>query len=103
MKDDQYFSPGDKVTRVAYADALGIQVHYTTCHPETDFGHVLCVSEFIEDNSGNRIRFVGIPLRDPTELWFACCFRKVEELKLCVRAAQHFKKGVEVENFSSVN
>lgn len=86
--DDQWFEPGDKVMRVAWAEDLGICVQYVGSDPP--FGEVLCVSEVgVAPNSKmNWVRFLGVPLNAPGAYWLARCFRKVEEIKLCINAVR---------------
>lgn len=93
--NDQWFSPGDKVMRVATAVQLGLDPDDRSVLSATDFGKILCVSEFRERPRGNWIRFVGVNC-SPTDWWFAQCFRKVEEVQLCVRAAKLFETPIEV-------
>lgn len=96
--DDQWFEPGDKVMRVAdqYADtdALG---------GGPPFNVVLCVARFSEDPEGNLVECVGYPILedDETEWWdSASDFRKVEEIQLCVRAAEAMKKPKKQEEMA---
>jgi hypothetical protein len=95
--DDQYFQPGDKVMRVAYAGQFpGARVRPgSTINNLTDFGRVLCVEAcWLHPRIGNRVLFVGIPPREPLA-WRAACFRKVDEIKLCVAAVKHKETPIE--------
>jgi hypothetical protein len=100
MKDDQYFQVGDKVMLVDETPPL------LGCHPdpvdddEVDFGIIYVVAEFEEDlEYYNVISFVGqrplFVLDGATQGWPACCFRKIEELKLCVQAAAKHRQPIE--------
>jgi hypothetical protein len=88
--NDQWFEPGDKVMRVSYPEDIGLVA--TGYRPiETHFGKVLCVDDCWTGNGFSAVSFVGVP--DPWDRGFyACCFRKVEEIKLCVRAAEKFSQ-----------
>lgn len=94
MKQDYWFERGDKVMRVAYADQLGLSFQVNT-RPETDFGIVLCVEKCWQGVDGmNRVTFIGV------QMWgqcYASCFRKIEEIKLCVKAAQKVGESLEIE------
>lgn len=90
--DDQWFEPGDKVMRVEYAETLGL-INNGITPPETEFGRVLCVTHCTDiPRFGNVVRFVGI---EDGLGFYACCFRKVSEIQLCVRAARHLSNPVE--------
>lgn len=97
MNTDQYFSPGEKVMRVAYADTLGLPVTRKAV-AQADFGRVLCVEFCWEGPVGNLVMFVGIPLPVPHGCiggFHAACFRRVSEIQLCVRAAKRLSSPVE--------
>jgi hypothetical protein len=98
--DDQYFQPGDKVMRVALSWQIpGLKVRPdASLDPRTDFGRVLCVSHCCKRPrmAGNRVFFVGIEgRRRPAQGWCAACFRKVDEIKLCVAAVKRKESPVE--------
>ena len=92
--DDQWFSPGDKCMRVSNACELRLP-HNDILPKGSETGKVVCVVEF-KDNYPipNFVRFAGF------EGWFyAANFRRVEEIQLCVKAAEQMKapKKQEVE------
>lgn len=83
--DDQWFEPGDKVMRVAPSDCPLTQ-------EDTPMGTVFCVQHVaIDHNQEAVMKLVGIKLR---KTGWVCTerFRKVEEIQLCVRAAEAMKK-----------
>lgn len=86
MNNDQWFEPSQKVVRVTTADVLGLTANGILV-PETDFGHVLCVERCWSSLWGNLVRFVGVEMPDGAG-FYACCFRRVEEIQLCVMAAR---------------
>lgn len=95
---DQFFEPGDKVMRVAYASEFhnffGSPPGGT--NPATDYGNVLCVEScWPHPILGNRVSFVGIKTNTPNA-WRAACFRKVDEIRLCQRALQQRETPVKV-------
>lgn len=83
--NDQWFEPGDKVMRVAYAEELGLPSNGRRL-PETEFGKILCVSYCTVFEGYTVGHFVGIEGFEHTD-----CFRKVEEIRLCVDALKHSK------------
>jgi hypothetical protein len=92
---DVWFEPGDKVIRVAYAYDLGLPlIPQRRLTNQSDFGNVLCVERCFRLGDWNRVSFVGIKPTGilPDRGWYACCFRRVEEIQLCVRAAEKFKQ-----------
>lgn len=91
--NDQHFEPGDKVMRVSHAQEMGLEVT-VGAHPKTGFGVILCVLECFEADGFNWVRFVGIPCAHD-EAWYARCFRCVEEIKLCVHAAERTRLPAE--------
>lgn len=98
--NDQWFEPGDKVMRVSYANKLGLPLLPSPSLTEkTDFGNVLCVERCFPLGAWNRVLFVGVKPRGvlPERGFFACCFRKVEEIKLCVQAVQRKPEPVRVD------
>lgn len=95
MENDQWFEPGEKVTRVARAHPGPFQYPFGM-HPETDFGKVLSVSDCKHLHGSNRVWFTGIKANTQWG-WPARNFRRISEVQLCVKAAQHFKKPVEEE------
>lgn len=101
MNNDQWFEPGEKVVRVCELRNVlpGIPSNKLPIHPDTDFGKILCVHSCEYNIVANLVHFVGVQPRDNTEMfgWVAACFRRISEVQLCVKAAQHFKKPVEEE------
>lgn len=94
---DQWFEPGDKVCRVSEAGKLGLSWAVRHSH-DTSYGRVLCVEDCWQGCDGlNRLIFVGVPRNPENAVWYACCFRRIEEIQLCVRAAEKFKQNEEVE------
>lgn len=85
--NDQWFNPGDKVMRVNEAVILGLPYNRLPTHPATDYGKVLCVDRCFPEHSGNAVLFIGLK----GKVFYARCFRKVEEVQLCVRAAEKMK------------
>lgn len=86
-KDDQWFEPGDKVMRVSNNTGGGAIKDGSGLAP---FGKVFCVVDCCGSEHGNLINFAGILL--PKNHGFrAANFRKVEEIQLCVRAAEAMK------------
>ncbi len=99
MKQDYWFEPGDKVMRVCFAQDLGFSSGLPLT-PETDFGRILCVDHCEALTNSNRVWFVGIVGKGGYG-WVTSCFRKVDEIRLCVKAAQKVGEPVELEpNFS---
>jgi len=96
--DDQHFVPGDKVMQVETPAALGLR-----CSPESMNlrGKLLCVSrcEFRPWVGWNVTSFVGI--NDRGHGFYACCFRRVSEIQLCVRAAKRLSEPVETETIET--
>lgn len=81
--------------RVARADRLG-RNHSGVYIAETRFGRVLCVSRcWSASDETNRVKFVGVQNSKPERGFLACCFRKIDEIKPCVRAAEKFKQPQE--------
>lgn len=92
MKNDQWFEPGDKVMRVCDVEDSGFPEGLAKSPP---YGEVLCVVDFCEQDDGNLCLFAGYPMTiyDGKEWWeTAACYRKVEEIRLCVKAAQAIKE-----------
>jgi hypothetical protein len=89
--NDQWFEPGDKVVRVTtVAKSLpGVKWKPLPGGPWAPYGRVMCVSACWNDGKRNRVYFVGVP---EAHGFLAACFRKVEEIKLCVRAAEKFSQ-----------
>lgn len=89
MKNDQYFEPGDKVMRVTAGDKLFPRDIFFGGNGLTSvpYGAVVCVSWFEADAIANRVAFSGID-----RVFLAACFRKVEEIKLCVNAVKSVKQ-----------
>jgi hypothetical protein len=91
--NDQWFQPGDKVMRVAFAAwDFGLPTEGVDYPPETEKGKVLCVAACTTHGKYNFVRFVGV-----VGFYYACCFRKIEEIKLCVRAAEKFHQPATTE------
>ena len=91
MRTDQWFEPGDKVMRVS-GNPEGGSI-YKTDRRKPRYGEVLCVEDFYEGPQFNAVMFVGFGgwaydgLGRPIG-WRASCFRKVDEIKLCVEAVE---------------
>lgn len=109
MKDDQWFNVGDKVTRVVTDAEFIAKIGEIPFHSgvRTNFGTVYCVSKCWIGKRMNLVSFVGIPNsvmpNGMSRGYPAIAFRRVSEIQLCVRAAEHFKKPVEVESGSLNN
>lgn len=85
---EQWFEPGDKVMRVAYLEDIFPDKKSCGSHPQSGFGIVLCVASCWAGEDGwNRVLFIGIATH-PGKRWLAACFRRVEEIQLCIRAAE---------------
>lgn len=98
--NDQWFEPGDKVMRVAhdpYKNCPRIQRRGTDLAP---YGKVFCVSDFCASDLGNTVKFVGIANSIGSIGFAARNFRKVEEIQLCVRAADAMKKPKKQEEMA---
>jgi hypothetical protein len=98
--NEQWFQPGDKVMRIAYAADLGLNSANVAVNPATDFGIVLCVEHCWRPRLApcNAVDFVGVfPKSNESRGFAAACFRKVEEIKLCVRAAEKFHQPATTE------
>lgn len=99
---DQWFEPGDKVMRVSYSQpGEGRRIREVRKSPQ--YGEVLCVMECWEGPTCNVVDFVGFGGPDYDAAsglrwgWEATCFRKVEELQLCVQAVERAKKPQEAK------
>lgn len=92
--DDQWFQPGQKVLRAVAADPTQPEeAHFYS--DMVPFGVVFCVDRCFECPGGyNVLWFTGLPIpyEDHDSGWVAANFRAVEEVRLCVEAAQHVKK-----------
>lgn len=97
MKNDQWFEPGDKVVRVCWGDSLGIDPSRINPTVEAPEGDVYCVTHFRNNGSWNEIWLAGFGEPPTEDGFFAACFRRVEELRLCVEAAERMKKPSEKE------
>lgn len=102
MTNDQYFQPGDKVMRVMEDAPLLALFPIKVRHPNPpEFGRVYCVERCFAGGVCNLVHLVGIwhdTTADGRPKGFpAMMFRRVEEIKLCVRAANHVLKPVEKE------
>jgi len=97
MKNDQWFEPGEKVARVCMGWDLGLtSLQFGPIHEDVDFGMVLCVKECIAQKTTtgiqtNGVSFVGI---NYPYYFRAACFRRVEEIKLCIAAVKKAKEPV---------
>lgn len=97
---DQYFSPGDKVVRIS--GNVGPNIYRGKDRPASPiYGKVYCVEDFWQGPCHNVVMLVGFGgWRYSNGMkvgWPANCFRKVEEVRLCVNAArqmEEFKKAV---------
>lgn len=97
--DDQWFEIGQKVVRVSmenYGTLPSVGVR------EAEIGPVYCVADFFEAHEMevqlNWIHLVGFPTHDAEgdEIGYpAANFRRVEEIQLCVKAAEMMKKPKE--------
>lgn len=89
MKDDLWFSPGDKVMLVSSAPRSEV-LKCDVAIPQ--YGVVYCVEDFWEGPQFNVIMLVGFGgWRHHNGMkvgWDACSFRKLEEIKLIMRAVQ---------------
>lgn len=93
--DDQYFQPGDKVMRVRYGQTP--DGFARTGNPQGPvFGKVYYVQAVLRAVCGwNAMTLVGVPT-SPGKIGYLCYnFRRVEEIQLCVRAAERAKKPEE--------
>jgi hypothetical protein len=95
--NDQIFQVGDKVMKVCGHNVPGRKVSI-----EVPWGVVLCVEDTkILEHGGQGIHLVGFQNtmnRRGQIRWFrSYCFRKVEEIRLCVEAVQHIKDPVQPE------
>lgn len=91
--NDQWFEPGDKVMQVMSTAELG---RPTSGRGGSLRGKVLCVLQCWANWRGyNVVAFVGIP--DDGRGRYAACFRRVEEIRLCVRAAERMGEPVTQE------
>lgn len=97
MRNDVYFSPGDKVMRVS-SESGPITVECRNGSPQ--FGVVYCVEDFYEGPQFNVVMLVGfggwvwVPGYKHPAGWRATAFRKVEEIKLCVEAIKRTEAPV---------
>ena len=99
--DDQWFKPGDKVMRVSVAPVKPRKA--VVCEKPVELGTVYCVSDFYEGPEFNAVMLVGFGgfrrvRGNPYPVGFeARAFRKVEEIKICVAAANHAKAPQQTE------
>lgn len=87
--DDQWFEPGDKVVRVTHKNQAKIPFNPNLA----PYGKVFCVESCFY-NAGlkrNNITLIGVANTWPAKGFVAANFRKVEEIQLCVRAAETMK------------
>lgn len=97
--DDQWFRVGDKVMRVGSHRPDGnLLTNYTGGIPQ--YGQIYCVEDFWEGPQFNVVMLVGFGgwRIDPWGRkvgWCATAFRKIDEIKLCIEAANKIKKPVE--------
>lgn len=95
---NQYFNVGDKVARVENNPG---DPGAPSSMKDTPLGVVLCVSETARFADGTQgVAFVDFPkmVLSHTEWWYSANdYRKVEEIQLCVRAAEKMKTSEEVE------
>lgn len=95
-KDDQWFSPGDKVMRVA-GNTSGRPLINEPHGNGPKYGVVYCVEDFIEYSNCNVVMIVGFggwrtSINGLRTGWPAASFRRVEEIRLCVEAANKVSK-----------
>jgi len=92
--DRMVFEPGDKVMRVGGNRPGARLFKYHGKAPS--FGRVYRVEDFWEGPHYNVVMLVGFGgWRYSGEMkigWYAGAFRKVEEIQLCVKAAQQMKQ-----------
>lgn len=98
--DDQYFEPGDKVMRVGFELPSNAAAYNGPNQPDIpQYGKVYCVEDFWEGPVHNAIMLVGFGgwrfWRGMKAGWRAAHFRRVSEIKLCVRAAEKMSLPVE--------
>lgn len=79
--------------------------HVMSCDKWPKFGEILCVEDFFEWPRFNAVMFVGFGgWREYNGLkcgWRASCFRKVEEIKLCVEATKRTLKPKEAADHAT--
>lgn len=102
MKDDQWFEVGDKCLRVREPDPKRDGPECCTeLPPYAPWGEILCVSAFQSHPDGNTVLFHGYPAfvdENGDEWWeIPDCFRRVDEVRMCIEAAKHVKKPERVE------
>lgn len=87
--DDQWFEPGDKVMRVAHGAPNTIPFKPNLA----PYGAVFCVESCFHNPKYNRnsVTFIGVVNTRQAKGFVAANFRKVEEIQLCVRAAEAMK------------
>lgn len=95
---DQFFQQGDKVMQVLDEEGFIIQYGLGRDSAKTEKGKVYCVSEFISNLFFvcNAVRFVGVEMPSSESYFIAKCYRKVEEIKLCIKAVETIKQPNEL-------
>jgi hypothetical protein len=90
---DQIFQPGDKVMLVQGSEGLA-NVKARPDYPKVEKGVVYCVDFcfYYEYTKRHRVGLIGWPrlynLSGVLRGFPACCFRKVEEIRLCIDAVK---------------
>ena len=90
---DQIFQPGDKVMRVAYSREIGLTSFNPHPSGATPKGVVFCVEECWKPPAApcHAASFVGIANSigpNGRRGWPTPCFRKVDEIRLCIEAVK---------------
>lgn len=96
--DDFYFKAGDKVMRVCTIVGRNQNISRVNL---IKHGQIYCVEDFWEGPEFNVVMLVGCGGWGYDEIgrlvgWRAACFRRVDEIKLCVAAAQRLAAPQEV-------
>lgn len=96
--NDQWFQPGDKVMEVLTDEEVEAAMPLAQFGEDapTRQGVVYCVERFKEFPWSNAVVLSGVGADRPMdERWIpAIYFRKVEEIKLCARAAKKMKEHI---------
>lgn len=96
IPNDQWFEPGDKVMKVSNCN-LGKNIHP---QGSTQMGKVYCIEACWRGLHCNAVNFIGFDqifgVRGLRLGWPAQDYRKVEEIKLCVKAANFVTKPQEL-------
>jgi hypothetical protein len=106
MKHDQWFEPGDKVMRVGSNpdNATFIPKNKSEGIITPAYNKVLCVEDFWEGPQYNVVIFVGGGgwryANGMKVGWPASAFRKVQEIKLCLKAVSRSKHKEKIKQGS---